>query len=809
MKCLPHRSIWVKPEDPEILQIIDQRFLPHELVIEDITSLDQTVQAIKDMHVRGAPLIGVTAAYGIYLALLHAPRDFSLKEYLVEVARKLRDSRPTAVNLEWAIRRMLKVIAGTKTLEEKIRAAFETANQIAEEDVAVCRKIGEYGLPLIREISKHKKGEPVNILTHCNAGWLACVEWGTATAPFYLAFEQGIAIHVWVDETRPRNQGASLTAWELLQRGIPHTVIADSTSGHLMQHGRVDLILVGTDRTAVTGDVTNKIGTYMLALAAKDNQVPFYAAVPSSSIDWAVEDSFRDIPIEERSPEEVKYVRGLCEGKFKKVLVMPQETPAKNYAFDITPRRFLTGLITERGICQADRESLFDLFPEKKPRHLKDEGVIKFHCHWTKTGPLAEELIKDLNHWRNRFYDFGLIGMDEDRVGFGNISLRVGNGHQFIISGTQTGGIPRLHAGHYTQVLSFDLDQNRIDCQGPTQASSESLTHARLYQLSPEINAVIHGHHRALWKKLLNQVPTTSKDVPYGTPEMAREVKRLFEESALKENKIFVMAGHEEGIVAFGKDLAEAAAILSGYVHKFILGILILFCFASSVRAEESKGIEVGAFSKMTEEKLPPEWLEVRFQDLERHTAYFLVKEDRVPVVKAISQASASGIGRELNIQPRHYPILHWRWKVENLVEKSDLKHKSGDDYAARIYVAFDHDSTALGFFEKILFRLLGKIYHKRIPARALSYIWSKNASVGTMVSNPYTKRVKMIVVQAGSEGLNEWHEFNRNIYADYQKAFGKKPPLVKGIGMMTDTDTTGESVTAYYGDISLESLRD
>ncbi len=566
----PHRSIWLKPDAPEILQIIDQRFLPHDLVIEDITTLDQTVQAIKDMHVRGAPLIGVTAAYGIYLALLRAPKDSSFKEYLTEAARKLRDSRPTAVNLEWAIRRMLKAIVGLKTLEEKIQTAFKTAGQILEEDVVVCRKIGEYGLPLIREISKIKKGEPVNILTHCNAGWLACVEWGTATAPIYLAFDERIPIHVWVDETRPRSQGANLTAWELLKKGIPHTVITDNTSGHVMQRGQVDIVFVGTDRTTAAGDVANKIGTYMVALAAKDNRVPFYAAVPSSSIDWTIEDGFRDVPIEERSAEEVRYVRGWCEGEVKAVLVMPEKSPAKNYAFDLTPARLVTGLLTERGLCQASRESLFELFPEKKPhRHIKDEGVIKFHCQWTKTGSLTQGRIENLNLARNRLYDLGFIGVDDDGIGFGNISIRNGKGNQFIISGTQTGGIPRLHAAHYTRVTGFDLAQNSVTCEGPIQASSESLTHAMLYGLSGEIQAVIHIHHRDLWARLLNKVPTTSKAVPYGTPEMALEVKRLFKEAKLDEKKIFVMAGHEEGIVAFGKKLDEAGQILLNLASRF------------------------------------------------------------------------------------------------------------------------------------------------------------------------------------------------------------------------------------------------
>jgi methylthioribose-1-phosphate isomerase len=564
----PKRSIWVKPDDARTIQIIDQRFLPHRLVIENLTSLDQTVQAIREMHVRGAPLIGVTAAYGVYLALLEAPKDASFRDYLVKAIGKLRESRPTAANLEWAIRIQLKAIERAQSLEQKIQLAFETANRIAEEDIQICRNIGEHGLSLIKEISLREKGDTVNILTHCNAGWLACVEWGTATAPIYMAFAQGIPVHIWVNETRPKNQGSNLTAWELLQRGIPHTVIADNTSGHLMQHGLADLILVGTDRTALSGDVANKIGTYLMALAAKDNHVPFYVALPSSSIDWNIEDAFRDIPIEERSPEEVKYVRGWSDGAIKKVLTAPEDSPAKNYAFDITPARLVSGLITERGICQANRESILALFPERKPAVLREEGVIKFDCHWLKTEPLAYETIENLNDWRNRLYDFGLIGVYEDGIGFGNISIRLGPSNQFVISGTQTGGIPRLHEQHYTHVIDFSLEKNSISCKGPIQASSESLTHAVLYRLSPEINTVIHVHHRNLWDRILNQVPTTARDIPYGTPEMALEVKRLFENSDLKVKKIFVMAGHEEGVVTFGKDLAEAANILFFYLHR-------------------------------------------------------------------------------------------------------------------------------------------------------------------------------------------------------------------------------------------------
>ena len=577
-----YRTIWVKPNDPSVIQIIDQRHLPHEFVIENISSLEGMIRAIKDMHVRGAPLIGVAAAYGVYLAL----REKRNNQEFEKAIQKLRQSRPTAVNLEWAIQRQLKAIANRSSHEEKIQTAFQMANQMADEDVQICQQIGEHGLTLIENISRQKKGKPVQILTHCNAGWLACVDWGTATAPIYKAFNQGIKVHVWVSETRPRNQGASLTAWELFQQGIPHTVIVDNAAGHLIQHGMVDLVIVGTDRTTSYGDVANKIGTYLKALAAKENNIPFYVAAPSSSIDWQIKDGTNEIPIEERSPDEVKYIEGSSDGAIKKVLLTPKESAAKNYAFDVTPAKFVSGLITERGICQTNHESIARLFPEiasvaalprndvpnrKGDRHempvpfsrVRDEGVIKFNCKWIPAEPLSSETVKKLNDCRNHLYDLGFIGVYEDGIGFGNISIRSGQpSNQFIISGTQTGNIPKLTEHHYTQVTDYDLAKNSVTCKGPVKASSESLTHAMLYDLLPDIQAVIHVHHKALWTQLLNQVPTTSEHIPYGTPEMALEVKRLCEVADLKNQKIFVMAGHEDGIITFGKDLTEATAIL-------------------------------------------------------------------------------------------------------------------------------------------------------------------------------------------------------------------------------------------------------
>ena len=359
-----YRTIWIKEDDARVVQIIDQRFLPHQFVIEDLTTVAEVAAAIQEMHVRGAGLIGVTAGYGMYIAALEAAGQEDFDGALANAGERLKATRPTAVNLAWAVDRQLKRIAGNRTPAEKTAIALDTARQIADEDADFCKRLGQHGLKLIRRISKRKGGAPVNILTHCNAGWLAFVDHGSATAPMYAAHDSGIPVHVWVDETRPRNQGAKLTAWELGQHGVPHTLIADNTGGHLMQHGMVDLVIVGTDRTTRTGDVANKIGTYLKALAAKDNKVPFYVALPSSSFDWKMRDGLKEIPIEERGSDEVKYAGGLLDGKHVEVLMAPNESPAANYGFDVTPHRLVTGLITERGICKANEKSILGLFPE-------------------------------------------------------------------------------------------------------------------------------------------------------------------------------------------------------------------------------------------------------------------------------------------------------------------------------------------------------------------------------------------------------------------------------------------------------------
>ncbi len=363
------RTIWLKPGNDRVVQLIDQRFLPHQFAIEDVSTVEQMATAIREMHVRGAGLIGASAGYGMYLAVLEAADTAAttaeFDAQLADAAEQLKATRPTAVNLTWAIERVRAGLAVKQALavQEKVKLALCIAKQIAAEDEENCRMIGQHGLSLIEQIARRKNGQPVNVLTHCNAGWLAFVDYGSALAPIYAAHDHGLPVHVWVDETRPRSQGSKLTAWELGQHGVPHTIIADSAGGHLMQHGEVDLVIVGSDRTTCTGDVANKIGTYLKALAAQDNGVPFYVALPSSSFDWTIRDG-SEIPIEERGAEELKNVEGWRDGQTVEVRVAPEESPAANYGFDVTPRRLVTGLITERGVCKADEKSILELFPE-------------------------------------------------------------------------------------------------------------------------------------------------------------------------------------------------------------------------------------------------------------------------------------------------------------------------------------------------------------------------------------------------------------------------------------------------------------
>jgi methylthioribose-1-phosphate isomerase len=357
------RTIW-PAEDGRSVRIIDQTLLPHEVVTVELRSVEDAARAIETMQVRGAPLIGATAAYGICLAVAEDASDEALDRAYARLIR----TRPTAVNLRWALDEM-RASLRNRPRGERLAAAYARAAAICDEDVAICRAIGEHGLGLIRDIAAAKPGRPVNVLTHCNAGWLATIDWGTATAPVYRAQEEGVPVHVWVDETRPRNQGAALTAFELLQQGVPHTVVADNVGGHLMQHGMVDLCIVGTDRTTRKGDVCNKIGTYLKALAAHDNGVPFYVALPSTTIDWTIGDGLSEVPIEQRAATELTRVRGRADdGRILEVTVTPEGSPAGNWAFDVTPARYVTGLITERGVCPATETGLAGLFPEAVPR---------------------------------------------------------------------------------------------------------------------------------------------------------------------------------------------------------------------------------------------------------------------------------------------------------------------------------------------------------------------------------------------------------------------------------------------------------
>jgi len=350
-----YRTIWFDDKN-KIVKIIDQTKLPHQFIIKDLKTVKDAINAIKTMEVRGAPLIGATAAYGLVLSIIEN-KD---QTFLNKSSEDLINSRPTAINLKWAIDRMMKKLSGINS-NEILNLAINEAKEICEEDVKFCENIGLNGLNIIEEIYNKKK-DTVNILTHCNAGWLATINWGTATSPIYHAHKKGIKVHVWVDETRPRNQGANLTSYEFNEEGVLNTIIADNTGGILMQRGEVDMCIVGTDRTLSTGDVANKIGTYLKALAANDNNVPFYVALPSSTIDWNIKD-FKDIPIEERNSEELSHVEGLDENnKVKKVLIYPKKSKALNLAFDITPAKYITGLITEKGVCEASEQGLKKLF---------------------------------------------------------------------------------------------------------------------------------------------------------------------------------------------------------------------------------------------------------------------------------------------------------------------------------------------------------------------------------------------------------------------------------------------------------------
>jgi methylthioribose-1-phosphate isomerase len=359
-----YQTIWIHPKNNKIVQIINQKLLPFRFEIKDLATAEDVFLAIQEMEVRGAPLIGAAGAMGMYLGCLQLKNEDHIADKIREIAEYLKSARPTAVNLAFAIDLVLGELVKCLSVVDMQKKALTMALERVNLELEYCKNIGDYGVQLIEEISKRKKGETVNILTHCNAGWLACIDYGTATAPIYFAHNKGIKIHVWVDETRPRNQGSKLTAWELGQHGVPNTIITDNTGGHLMQHGMVDLVIVGSDRTTRTGDVANKIGTYLKALAAYDNHVPFYVALPSSTFDFSLSDGIKQIPIEQRSSEEISHIQGIWNNQIVEVNTAPGNANYLNYGFDVTPSRLISGLITERGICKPNEKSITAMFPD-------------------------------------------------------------------------------------------------------------------------------------------------------------------------------------------------------------------------------------------------------------------------------------------------------------------------------------------------------------------------------------------------------------------------------------------------------------
>lgn len=579
---VPYRTIWIDASDR--LMAIDQRKLPHRFETVRLSSLEEVCAAIRDMVVRGAGLIGATAGYGMWVAaraLAEAHPALSSAAFLSrmeDAAAALCATRPTAGNLERAVRRQLATLSRRAGLppeptpQELAAEAHREAEAIADEDAAFCRRIGEYGKERIRDLAASKApGEPVRILTHCNAGWLAFVDYGSALAPVYAAVAEGVPVHVWVSETRPRNQGAALTAWELAGHGVPHTLVADNAAGHLMRHGLVDLVLVGADRVTRRGDAANKIGTYLKALAARDNGVPFYVALPSTTFDPELEDGVADIPIEERDPEEVRHCTGRnSHGEALEVCVCPERTPARNWAFDVTPARLITGLICERGICPASEDGILELFPEWRRSAGTEgapagesEGVVKYAARHTFGLLPSEEnfarLLADLDAARTFLHDQGLIGVNAAGIGYGNLSARLSSDEAaFVISGSGTGRARVLGPSGYSLVRACDAEANSVLSSGPARPSSEAMTHAAVYAAEPLARFVIHVHHSRLFADLLRAGwPHTPASAAYGTPEMARAVADLLRGPALEEG-VFVTAGHPDGLFAFSGQLESA-----------------------------------------------------------------------------------------------------------------------------------------------------------------------------------------------------------------------------------------------------------
>ena len=558
-----YRTIWLKEPEYRIVQIINQQALPFKFEIFDLYTVDDVCKAIRDMYVRGAGLIGAAAAFGMYLAALKAS-DATFNDDMTAAARLLKNTRPTASNLAWAADRM--AFAGySGTLEQKIEKARLEANAIADEDAGHCRRIGLHGLEIIKNIAQKKEGEPVRILTHCNAGWLAFVDHGSALSPVYAAFDQGINVHVWVDETRPRNQGAFLTAWELGQHGVSHDLITDNAGGHLMQHGLVDIVITGADRVTRQGDAANKIGTYLKALAAKENNVPFYVALPSSTFDFAMRDGLNEIPIEERDASEVRHIAGkTADGKIETVQICPNSTTARNWGFDVTPARYISGLITERGICRANEKDILSLYPE----FAHNDGYVKYTALHTPA-PAVEALHwAELNKARTQLHRLGVVGVNSQGIGFGNVSIRF-KGEEFLVSGTATGASPELTPAEYCLVESFDLVQNSIVSIGPVQASSEAMTHGAVYHSCPGANCVMHIHSEAVFNGMIrNGCPATAKDAAYGTPEIALSLAQCVQELGTDEGAVY-LAGHEDGVIVWGPTVERALKIILNLYNEY------------------------------------------------------------------------------------------------------------------------------------------------------------------------------------------------------------------------------------------------
>ncbi len=594
---ISYRTIWINSSDS--LMVIDQRALPHHFKTECLSSFEAVCTAIRNMTVRGAGLIGATAGYGMWMAAKTAASVFpalSREEFLSfmsKAGKTLLLTRPTAGNLARAVERQMDALKKSSissegcSFDDAVSVMRRTADAIADEDADFCRRIGEHGKEIIRRIAADKAaGEPVRILTHCNAGWLAFVDYGSALSPVYAAFEEGIPVYVWVDETRPRNQGAALTAWELARHGIPHALIPDNTGGHLMQHKMVDLVIVGADRVTRRGDTANKIGTYLKALAAQDNHVPFYVALPSTTFDVSLEDGLTEIPIEERDVEEVRHISGRSgDGSVHEVLVCPEDTPARNWAFDVTPARLITGFICERGVCPASEKGILDLFPDWKKSekkqddiHLSEEGTVKYLSRHTKTSLTPEgvpllDILPFLDSARTFLHDHGLIGENEKGVAYGNISALLptteGREKCFLVSGTSTGKSRVLGASGYAVVTHCDVRQNYVTSYGPVPASSEAMTHMAIYMSNPLVRFVLHIHHQPLFVALLreNWLHTPSS-VTYGTPEMAWAVEQLMCNQALSEG-VFVTAGHTDGLFAFGSELEDTVNVIMRLLNRY------------------------------------------------------------------------------------------------------------------------------------------------------------------------------------------------------------------------------------------------